>query len=339
MRSKAAVLVESRQPLQVLDLELSEDLNPGQVLVKMDLAGLCGSQIGEIDAVKGVDQYLPHLLGHEGVGLVLKVGPGVTRVKEGERVLAHWMRGRGQSARPAIYTHELYGKINSGQIAIFSQFAIVSEDRLSPISEGIDRQIAAITGCALLTAYGVLVNELKIEQGASSPLLVVGFGGIGESIALMAQAIRPLEVYVIEPREVAAAKAASLGFRVASRADLTSLEFDWAVDTSGAPESIEVAYKALSARGTLSLVGVTPKGSTISIDPMPLHYGRTLRGSFGGSVEVDRDLPKLIELITSMNGSLDSLIGDTYQLSEINVAIEKFRQGTSSGRILIDLSL
>ena len=111
------------------------------------------------------------------------------------------------------------------------------------------------------------------------------------------------------------------------------------VDTSGAPESIEVAYEALSARGTLSLVGVTPKGSTISIDPMPLHYGRTLQGSFGGSVEVDRDLPKLIDLITSMNGSLDSLIGDIYQLSEINVAIEKFRQGTSSGRSLIDLSL
>ena len=74
--TKAAILVEQHQPLVVAEVELPETLGVGQVLVKIHYSGICGSQLGEIDGVKGEDRYLPHLLGHEGSGTVLAVGPG-----------------------------------------------------------------------------------------------------------------------------------------------------------------------------------------------------------------------------------------------------------------------
>lgn len=338
MKFRAAVLVESHQPLEVLEIELENRLSSGQVLVKIDLAGLCGSQIGEIDAIKGVDRYLPHLLGHEGIGEVIEIGPDVTRVKEGDVVVAHWMKGLGKSAEPPVYKNEIYGQVNSGQVAIFSEFAVVSEDRLTKLERPIDKRIAAIMGCALLTAYGVVSNELAISRKDNASLLVVGFGGIGESIALLAQAIKSLDIYVVEPRRIAAEKASTLGFHVVRTSELSRMIFDMAVDTSGSASSIELAYHALSKNGILSLVGVSPQGSKISIDPMPLHYGRSIRGSFGGSVDVDRDLPELINLVESIDGSLQSLIGETFPLARINDAIKKFRDGVNPGRCLIDFA-
>ena len=83
---KAAILIENKKPLLIGDLQLPEKLEVGQVLVKILYSGICGAQINEIDAVKGEDNFLPHLLGHEGSGIVEKIGPGVTTVKEGDHV-------------------------------------------------------------------------------------------------------------------------------------------------------------------------------------------------------------------------------------------------------------
>ena len=86
---KAAILVEQNQPLVVAEVELPEALGVGQVLVKIHYSGICGSQLGEIDGVKGEDRFLPHLLGHEGSGIVLAVGPGVRHVEPDDTVVLH----------------------------------------------------------------------------------------------------------------------------------------------------------------------------------------------------------------------------------------------------------
>ena len=91
---KAAVLVKSQKPLKIENLELPE-LSFGQVHVKLKYSGICGAQINEIDAVKGPDKFLPHLLGHEGSGIVVKVGEGVTTVEEGDHVVLHWRPSKG----------------------------------------------------------------------------------------------------------------------------------------------------------------------------------------------------------------------------------------------------
>ena len=87
---KAAILVESKKPLVVANIDFPGKLDVGQVQVKLQYSGICGAQINEIDAVKGSDKFLPHLLGHEGSGVVQKTGPGVTTVKEGDHVVLHY---------------------------------------------------------------------------------------------------------------------------------------------------------------------------------------------------------------------------------------------------------
>ena len=335
MKSLAAILVESRQPLQVLEIDVDENLLSGQVLVEMEMAGLCGSQIGEIDAIKGEDKHLPHLLGHEGIGRVLKIASDVSRVRVGDRVVAHWMKGFGKSANSGNYLSDKLGKVNSGQIAIFSEVSVVSEDRLTVVAKDFDAEIGAIVGCALLTSYGVLQNELEIEKVHPAKVLIAGFGGIGESLSLLARKISSPDIYVLDKRPTAVAKAREVGLNVISVEEISNHQFDFIVDTTGMPRLIELAYESLSSSGVLSLVGVSPKGEKISIDPMPLHYGRRIIGSFGGSVDVDRDLPRLINLLSEHTSYFKNLVGEQFRLVDINKAISLFRKGSNQGRILL----
>src|SRR5260221_6957688 len=102
-------------------------LDVGQVLVKIHQSGICGAQLGEIEGVKGPDKYLPHLLGHEGGGVVLEVGPEVSHVKPGDHVVLHWRPGAGIQAAPSQY---LLGSkaINAGNITTFQGLTVVSEN-------------------------------------------------------------------------------------------------------------------------------------------------------------------------------------------------------------------
>ena len=93
--TKAAILVNQNTPLVIDDIDLPPKLDYGQILVKVHYSGICGSQLGEIDGVKGKDPYLPHLLGHEGSATVIEVGRGVKKVKENDKVVLHWKKSSG----------------------------------------------------------------------------------------------------------------------------------------------------------------------------------------------------------------------------------------------------
>ena len=111
---KAAILVQNKKPLVIDEVELPKELGFGQVLVKILYSGICGSQLNEIDATKGPDKYLPHLLGHEGSGIVEKIGEGVTRVKKGDQVVLHWRKSAGIECEPPKYKWK-GKKLNSGK--------------------------------------------------------------------------------------------------------------------------------------------------------------------------------------------------------------------------------
>ena len=126
--TKAAILKSLNQPLIVDQVELPERLDTGQVLVKLHVSGICGSQIGEIKGVKGEDPYLPHLMGHEGCATVLDVGPGVQFVSKDDLVVLHWREGKGIRARPPVYkwNNEI---LNAGWVTTFNSYAVVSENK------------------------------------------------------------------------------------------------------------------------------------------------------------------------------------------------------------------
>ena len=146
----------------------------------MNYSGICGAQINEIDAVKGLDKFLPHLLGHEGVGTVLEIGPGVTTVKSGDQVVLHWRPSSGiQSQTPEYRWGEK--KVNAGWVTTFNTHAVISENRLTVIPKSLDMRVATLLGCAVTTAFGVVDNDAKIKIGQS--VLIFGIGGVGLSIA------------------------------------------------------------------------------------------------------------------------------------------------------------
>src|SRR5215831_12900294 len=101
--TRAAILAQSRAPLVIGEIELPEALDAGQVLVRVLYTTICGAQINEIDAVKGIDKFLPHLLGHEASAEVVEIGPGVTTVKPGETVVLHWRSSNGIQSRTPAY--------------------------------------------------------------------------------------------------------------------------------------------------------------------------------------------------------------------------------------------
>ena len=177
---KSAILTESKKPLVIADIELPKKLEYGQVQVKLFYSGICGAQINEIDAVKGPDKFLPHLLGHEGSGVVEKVGEGVKTVNIGDHVVLHWRKSSGIQSNTAKYKWN--DKIvNAGWVTTFNEKAIISENRLTVIPKETDLKTAALYGCAITSGFGAVNNDANVQIGQS--VLIFGLGGMGLSIA------------------------------------------------------------------------------------------------------------------------------------------------------------
>ena len=175
-KTLAAILVEEKKDLVVTEIDLPSTLDVGQVLVEFHYSGICGSQLGEIDGVKGPDKWLPHLLGHEASGKVVAIGPGVKHANPGQAVVAHWRPGKGIEANTPKYNWN--GKVvNAGWITTFNRHAVISENRLTPISAKADLKSAALYGCAVTTGLGTIENKARVRFG--DIVVVFGAGGIG----------------------------------------------------------------------------------------------------------------------------------------------------------------
>ena len=183
---KAAILVEQNKPLIIDEVKLPSELDFGQVLVQIHYSSICGSQLGEIAGVKGLDPYLPHLLGHEGFGIVIETGQNVDRFREGDHVVLHWRPSKGIEANLPKYKWE-DKTINAGSVTTFNQYAIVSENRLTKIPKTFDKKIATLFGCAVTTAFGVVNNNAQIKVGQS--VLIFGIGGLGLIITQAARMV------------------------------------------------------------------------------------------------------------------------------------------------------
>jgi Zn-dependent alcohol dehydrogenase len=154
--------------------------------VRLHYSGICGAQINEIDAVKGPDKFLPHLLGHEGSGVVQKTGPGVTTVKEGDHVVLHWRPSAGLQATTPDYWWN-GKKVNAGWVTTCNEEAVISENRLTVIPDNFDMRLATLFGCAVTTAFGVVNNDAQIKVGQS--VLIFGIGGVGLNLAQAASMV------------------------------------------------------------------------------------------------------------------------------------------------------
>ncbi|MBN2052417.1 zinc-binding dehydrogenase [Candidatus Woesearchaeota archaeon] len=332
---KAAILTELNKPLVIDEIEVPDVLEYGQVLVKIHYSGICGSQINEILGAKGPDKYLPHLLGHEGGGVVEKIGPGVSIVKPGDHVVMHWRKGNGIQSPTPKYTWK--GKpLNAGWITTFNEYAIVSENRITPIPKDFDLAEASLYGCAIPTAFGVIQNDAGLKTGQS--IIIFGAGGVGVATILMASLAGANPIIAIDINDYKLKSAKHYGathlFNSKKESDLKKklLELlpkgaDVVVDTTGNKGVMELSYELTAQEGSTVLVGVPKAGDNITIDSLPLHFGKKLTGSHGGDTEPSTDLPRLIKLQQSGRFELKKMITHTYPLDKINEALDMVRTG------------
>lgn len=344
---RAAVLTALDAPLQVLaDLECASP-DRGQVLVKLAYSGVCHSQLMEARGRRGVDKYLPHLLGHEGTGKVIEVGEGVTKVSPGELVVLGWIKGSGLDGGGVRYRCGcLRGAVNAGAVTTFNEYALVSENRLVAMPEGVPLDLAVLFGCAVPTGAGIVSNDLRPRPG--SHIAVFGLGGIGMSALMATLLFDCAQVIAVDVSATKLELARSFGAShtidasredpvAAIRALTQGAGVDYAVEASGRARVIEQAFDAVRRSGGVCVFASHPQyGERISIDPYELICGKQIRGSWGGSSDPDRDIPIFAKLYREGRLPLEKLITRRYTLHEINEALDDLEH-ERVGRPLIEI--
>jgi len=341
--TRAAVLVETGKPLQVMTLTLPP-LKPGQVMVEMDYAGVCHSQLHEIRGRRGPDRFLPHTLGHEGAGTVLARGQGVAKVKPGDKVVVTWIKGDGADVPGTIY-ESTNGPVNSGAVSAFMTVSVTCENRVVPISDvKLPMREAALLGCAVPTGAGVVINTADVQPGSS--VAVFGVGGIGLS-AVLAAAMRGAATIVavdIIADKLAAARRAGATHTIdaASQDVLERIReitdgrgVDTAVEAAGLPQTMETAFASVAYGGGLCvLAGNVSFGEKISLDPFDLIRGRKIVGTWGGETIPDRDIPLYAEMFLAGKLPFDQLVSHEWALDDINVAFDELEAGRVSRALI-----
>jgi S-(hydroxymethyl)glutathione dehydrogenase / alcohol dehydrogenase len=343
--TEAAILQKSNSELIIDEITLPEKLLKGQVLVELITSGVCGAQINEIDAVKGPDKFLPHLLGHEGYALVLEIGEGVSTVEAGDFVVMHWRPGSGIEAETAKYKWR-GSDLNSGWVTTFNRHCVVSENRVTRIEpKKLNKEIIPLLGCALTTALGVIKNEANIN--ASDHLLIFGVGGVGLTLIKVAKYLGVNSIIVVDTNKAKISKAIGIGANngvifIDKQQTLAELRTIYkinsptvAIDTSGQPSAIEICYEVTDLNARIILVGVPKIGSNVNIYTLPLHFGKSIKGSKGGSSNPDFDIPLLANLISENKLDFSDFPTSTYEFYNLNKAILDLRNGLV-GRTIID---
>ena len=337
---KAAILIEIDKPLKVENIELT-DLKFGQVLIKIIKSGLCGAQIQEIKGLKGNSKFLPHLIGHEGCGIVEDIGNGVTKVKKGDKVILHWRKSSGiESDFPSYIFNGK--KISSGKITTLSEYSIVSENRITKVSHDISDDFCALLGCGLSTGLSVVNNEANIKFGES--VLVLGCGGVGLNCIFAAKLSHASPVVGIDISKHKQQLTIKNGGEFYQIDDLKLLfdkykKFDCIIDTTGHLELVSKCIPHLSEQGRCIFVS-QPKENSSLIITNPINFFSTKGLSFkttqAGGFDPDIDIPNYIKLYLNKIINIDNIITDFYNLDQINEAISKLMSGTS-GRIIINI--
>lgn len=330
----AAILEAPCKPLVIKEIKIPPLLH-GQVLVKVFYSGVCRSQLMEIRGNRGVDPWLPHMLGHEGSGVVVGVGDGVSKVCIGDEVILGWLKGEGHDAPGAKF--ECEGKIiNSGRVTTFSNYTIVSENRVvkKPLDLALDA--AVLFGCALPTGAGMVLNELLPTQGECGAVL--GLGGIGLS-ALMALSVSQCQnIVAIDPSDDKLHYARQLGATHIINPSQCNVEkeikhifpdgLDFCIESAGSVSTIELGFALIRKHGgRLLFASHPPDGEVIRLAPHDLISGKRIQGSWGGAIKPDRDVPRLYSIINENNISLSPLLTKRYSLYEINNALDDLDAG------------
>jgi S-(hydroxymethyl)glutathione dehydrogenase / alcohol dehydrogenase len=295
--SQAYVLRDSGTLPELEDIQVSGELELGQILAEVRFTSLCGTQLEEIFTSSRNKRYMPHLFGHEASAEVIAVGPGVTKIIPGENVVIHWRESSlGLDANPGKYWS--HGeKINAGKVVTLSKYVVVPENRVTALPSGVEMWAAPLLGCSLTTGWGSVMKTGGLQHGEVT--LVIGLGGVGRASVLAGSGQGHGVVYAVDPRTMDQLDLANLGVRqkfnsldqVFEQIRGNVLPYpDLVVDTVGIAQDFELLLRELPNTSRVVLVGMPRPGARPALDTQRLLDGLRILGSNGGDVDPGLDL-------------------------------------------------
>ncbi len=360
MKITAAVIREKSQPFMIEDLELDEP-RPDEILVRIAAVGLCHTDL----IIQNNPIVLPAVLGHEGAGVVEKVGQQITKVKPGDHVVLTFVSCgqciNCQQGHPSYclrsFAPTFSGTRPDGSTTLrkanerihgsffgqssFATYALVSERNVVKVRSDVELDILGPLGCGIQTGAGAVFNSLHVKVGTS--MAVFGLGTVGLS-AVMAAVVSGCSVIIgIDINSDRLKTAKSLGAThvidaneedpVAKIREVTNDGVDYSLESTADPKVLRQAVDSLHRLGVCGLMGGAPLGTQVSFDMNSILFGRTIRGIIEGDSVPDFFIPQLIELYRQGNFPFDRFI-TFYELDQINQAVEDSLNGKAIKPVL-----
>jgi Zn-dependent alcohol dehydrogenase len=332
--------------------------------VRIAATGVCHS---DLHYIKGdLVMPLPVVLGHEAAGIVEAVGPGVTSVRPGDRVVILFAPACGHcrycdSGRPHLceMRYRVRGKMPDGTtrlrargrevhhftcVSSWAERAVVPEAGVLPIGPDVPLAAAALLGCAVTTGVGAVVNTARVVPGSS--VAVFGLGGVGLNVvqgARLAGAATIIGVDLLDHRLEAARRLGATHTVNAGRADpvaeirdLTQGGVDYAFEVIGRAATVRQAVDACARGGTAVVVGLPPSREELHLPgPAFVLDEKTLRACFYGSSRLRADIPRLLALYRAGRLALDELVTATFPLDQVNDAVAALDRGDGLRSVLV----
>jgi len=336
---KAAVVTDFTQPLEIQDLPIPEP-GPGQVLVRMEACGLCHTDIHAAHGDWPVKPTPPFIPGHEGVGVVEQVGPGVTVREVGDRVAIAWLGHACGSCRYCVRGWETLceSQQNSGYSidGAFAEYAVADADYVVAVPAGVPPRDAAPLTCAGVTTY----KAIKVAHvQPTEQVAIFGVGGLGHLAIQYARLVGGTVIGVdVDDEKLALAVELGADHTVNARTTdvVAALEelggVDVAVVLAVIPEVFEQAFASLRRGGRLVCVGLPPESEgpmSLPIFPTVLK-GISVIGSIVGTRE---DLAEVFELHAL---GRTRVVAETRKIDQVNESIEDVLEGRAPARLVFE---
>ncbi|WP_372879704.1 S-(hydroxymethyl)glutathione dehydrogenase/class III alcohol dehydrogenase [Spongiibacter marinus] len=367
MKTKAAVAFGAGKPLEVLDVDL-EGPRAGEVMIELKATGICHTDAFTLSGDDPEGEF-PTILGHEGAGIVVEVGAGVTSVKPGDHVIPLYTpecRHCDFCLHPktnlcqSIRTTQGQGLMPDGTsrfsldgtplkhymgCSTFSNFTVLPEIAVAKIREDAPFDKVCYIGCGVTTGVGAVIFDAKVEPGSN--VVVFGLGGIGLNViqgARMAGANMIVGVD-INPSKVELAKKFGMTHFLNPKEVPDIVEAIVELTKGGADYSFECIGNVTTMRQALEcchkgwgesvVIGVAGAGQEISTRPFQLVTGRVWRGSAFGGARGRTDVPKIVDLYMDGKINIDDLITHTMPLEDINKGFDLMHAGESIRSVVL----
>jgi len=349
MKTRAGLQFVLDGPIEVVEIDLP-DPNPNQVLVKMFSSGICHSHLHQMHSP---DMTRPLALGHEGTGIVSKVGNEVTHLSEGDIVIVTWVRrSMPKGPIPNAKNGATYQEQEvTDSIYTQAKDVLMDADFVVPISKDYPTDVSCIVGCAVLTGAGAVINTAKVQHGES--VAVFGVGGVG-LCAVQAAAISGADpVIAVDLDDLKLELSKTFGAThvinaaktnpVEAIVDLTHGGVDYAFDAIGVKTTNEQILHSTrpggsgadNLGGTAVLIGLPHENHEMSIPPRLFVTGqRRYIGSLGATYP-DRDFQMFMQWYKEGKFPLDKLVTRRYSLEEIDDAYRALQAGEVLGRSIL----